>query len=305
MAGRVTVVRKDGIGASEYPGMAGLSPWATPTSVWLEKVDLAPGQRETAPMRTGKALERALLGVVAVDIDTPIKHNAVTFPHPGWPDVPLYATPDGFGPRRQALFEVKVVGFRGADWSDGPPPYVLAQVQAQLACLPRVREGIIGALIGSDVRTFTVERDDQLGERIADDVAAWWSEFVVGLKAPPAGTDDDRWAITRALITPVMDRIERIATDPEEIVAAELAVLLGHADDIAAQVAERRLLLAEASAESDLIGSGGWRASWHERTTTDWHGVVRDERIPSRIVEAYRTTSPVFTFRRAKETATP
>lgn len=294
-----TVDRSTGIGASEVPAILGLSPWTTPVAVWLEKVGMGGPRRETGPMRTGTALEGAILGIAARDLDLRAVRNRVSFRHPDWPDVPLWATPDGFTRHRAGLVEVKVVGYRGADWSDGPPPYVLSQVQAQLACLPRTRYAIVAALLGSDVRTWEVERDEALITALEADVAEWWDGYVRRQISPMPEGDADRWALVRALAARAPSRDSRIATDDEAVVAAHLSVLLAQADDVAAQIADLRLEMAEAAEGTDLIGTG-WRATWHDRRQVDWAAIVRDERVPKRIIERYETTSRVFTFRRTK-----
>ena len=51
----------------------------------------------------------------------------------------LFGTPDGFGPHRYALAEIKLVGHRFDDWKTGPPEYVHLQVQAQMACYPKAQ----------------------------------------------------------------------------------------------------------------------------------------------------------------------
>lgn len=50
--------RSSGIGASEVPALAGLSPYQTPVGVWLRKVGLGMEAEQTASMRTGSALEQ-------------------------------------------------------------------------------------------------------------------------------------------------------------------------------------------------------------------------------------------------------
>src|SRR5262245_28628649 len=105
--------RRTGIGASEVPAILGLSPYATPAAVWLEKVGMAT-RRETASMRTGIALEGAVLKLAADQTGRDLVRNRATRRHPLWPDVPLFATPDGFiRPHNWGLVEVKVVGWRG------------------------------------------------------------------------------------------------------------------------------------------------------------------------------------------------
>lgn len=298
-----TIDRRAGIGASEVPAILGLSPWSTPVGVWLEKVGLIPAKGSTGPMRTGTALEAAIIGLTAQIVEEKVTRNHVRVPHPRWPEVPLYATPDGYTRRRWAVVEVKLVGRSWADWTDGPPPYVQAQVQAQLACHPKAVAGIVGALVGSDLRTFELARDPEMVDAIETDVADWWTTFVQTQVAPPPDDDDDRWAVLKALVSRQPARPARIAADEEALLGARLAAALETEAGLKAEIAGLRLDLAEAAGEADLMGPG-WKAVWGDRRQTDWAGIVRDEAVPPRIVEAHTQTQRVFSFRRSKAART-
>jgi hypothetical protein len=276
-----------------------LSPWLTPAQIWLEKVGLAEARAGSGPMRAGIVLEGAIIDLTAAIVGERITRNARRVAHPRWPEVPLYATPDGYTRRRWQTVEVKLVGYRGADWSGGPPAYVETQVQAQLACHPKAVAGIVGALLGSDVRTWTIPRDEEVIAAIEADVAGWWSGYVLGEVAPPAVDDDDRWAVLRALKARDPAGVPRVAVDEEEVLGARLVAALATEDALKAEVAELRLAVAEAAAGDTLAGQG-WKAGWSDRRQTDWAAIVRDEKVPRRVMDRYTTTQRVFTFRRSR-----
>src|SRR5262245_47979757 len=173
----MTFDRLSGIGASEVPAILGQSPWTSEVSVWLDKVGMGPGRRETPAMRTGVALEGAVLGIAADATDRRMTRNRVTFLHPDWPRVPIFGTPEGFTRRRWGVCEVKVVGHHWSEWTDGPPIYVRTQVQTQMAVIPKATHGVVIALLGTDVRTFDVDRDPEMIEAIEADMAAWWQTY--------------------------------------------------------------------------------------------------------------------------------
>ena len=294
----MSIDRRAGIGASEVPALAGASPWTTPVAVWLRKVGLTPDQAQSDSMAMGHTLERALVRALSEHLDTRLTHNQVTFTHPEWPVVPMYATPDAFGPHRFSLGEVKVVGHRYDDWRGGPPEYVRLQAQAQLACYPKANRVHIGALVGSELRTFQIDRDPQAIAALEEEVAAWWARYVVPEVSPDPEGPGDTWALIRAQVAPDA-RGERVAADQEAVLGAQLLTLLEHQDHLAQEVEDRRRALAVAAQEEDLSGPG-WRATWHPRRTTDWAGIVREARVPESVIRMYRTEAPVFTFRRTK-----
>jgi hypothetical protein len=265
-------------------------------AVWLEKVGLTDGQASTGPMRMGQALERALLRALGDELDTRLVHNQVTFRHPDWPTVPLYATPDGFGPHRYALAEIKVVGHRFDDWRGGPPEYVQLQAQAQMACYPKAQRVHLGALMGSDLRTYRIDRDPAVIHLLEEEVAAWWARYVVPEVSPDPEGPQDTWALLRAQVSPDA-RQERVAADQEAVLGAQLLTLLEHQDHLAQEVEERRRALAVAAQDQDLVGPG-WRATWSARKATDWRAVVEAARVPPARVAQHQKAAPTFTFRR-------
>jgi putative phage-type endonuclease len=290
--------RRQGIGASEVAALAGLSPWSSSVSVWLEKVGLGDGPRESDAMRAGRDLERTVLAMAARQVDQRLIHNGMTFPHPEYPAVPLYATPDGFAmPRRSALAECKVVAHRYDDWKGGPPAYVDLQVQAQLACLPRVQGAIVAALVGGEVRTWRVDRDPDRIAALETSVRGWWTDHVLGDRSPDPSDDDDRWALLRAFARTSPDRQERVATPDEQKVGTALRGLLTVRGEVDSQVEALRLELADAAADNDVLGVG-WRATWSSRSTVDWRALAADLAIPQDAIDAHTTQSRSFTFRR-------
>ena len=288
--------KSQGIGASEVPAIAGLSPWTTPVAVWMRKVGLAQPQYPSPAMAAGLAVEGTLVTLLALDQDVPLKRNAVSFPHPDWPAIPLYATPDAFGPHRRSLAEVKLVGHRMGDWASGVPEYVRLQVQAQMAVYRKAQRAYVGALVGGELRAYVIDRDPEAIHGLEAAVADWVRDYLRPQVAPDPETDNDRWALVRARALQE-DRPVRLATGEEEAVAARLAALLDHQRDLEAEVDALRLHLAESTQDGDLIGST-WRARWTDRKRTDWAAVARRARVPRYVVEAATSRSPVFTFRR-------
>jgi len=295
--------RRDGIGASEWSALAGVSPWASAATIWLEKVGLGTS-RETSPMRAGRDLETTVLRIASRQLGRRLAHNQMTFPHPDWPQIPLYGTPDGFtrdGPR--SLVEIKVVGHRMDDWKGGPPVYVDWQVQAQLACLPRIQTGIVAALIGGDVRTWKVERDPEVQALLPDLVAGWWRDHVLGDSAPDPSSVDDRWALLRAFARTTPDRQERIATPQEQAIGTQLRREMAERIAVDDRIELLRLELADASQEYD-VGGVGWKATWSNRATTDWRAIahaIAGEPVAQDVIEAHTKSTRMFTFRQGRD----
>ena len=286
-----------GIGASEVPVLAEVSPYTTPVELWLRKLGRA-GSDDSPSMRAGRELERALLKLGAGILEQPLRHNQRTYLHPDWPAVPLYATPDGFDPHHELAAEVKLVGHRFSDWAHGVPDYVGWQVQAQLAVLPKVQLVLVIALIAGEPRAYRVQRDPAVIERLPELVTRWWRDYVLADVAPPALNPADEWVRLRAQLQPARPRLERLATTDEQRQGGELLALIRQREVIEQQIDARRRELAQASAEGSDIAGVGWVARWSERRTTNWRGVVAQARIPQSLVDLHTTANPTFSVRR-------
>lgn len=293
-----TAFRATGIGASEVAAIAGLSPWSTPVEVWLEKVGMGRPREETPQMAAGRDLERAILKLGARDLDRRIVHNGRTFTHPGWPDVPLFATPDGFGAGRATLAEVKVVSHHLSDWTDGPPPYVVSQCLAQMACFPKAVAVDVIALVGGAVKTYRVRFDADAIRDLERAVREWWSTYVVAQVAPPPISADDEWSLLRARIVP--DHRERLATTDEQVIANDLVAILAERARLDALIDEGRRALATSSDGHDVAGVG-WSGRWSDRSSVDWKGVVAAAGVPPETVAAFTRRTPSFTLRRSSD----
>ena len=289
--------RRDGLGASDVPAIAGASPWVTPVGLWLDRMGLSGPQPETEAMAAGKRLEGPILQLAARATGLTIHRNRVRFRHPDWPKVPLWATPDGLTRPRTTLVEVKMVGHRFADWADGPPAYVGLQVQAQLACLPRVQQAVVGALIGGELRTYRVDREPLVQQFLPALVAEWWARHILAERSPDPSGPGDQWALMRAAAA-TDGRDERVATTDESGWADGLLKLQEMEDDLAAQKETLRLALADAAVQSNVRGDG-WTARWQLRRTVDWSAVADAYSIPSDVIERHTRVAPVFTFRRS------
>jgi predicted phage-related endonuclease len=261
------VDRRDGIGASEVPAIAGASPYSSPVDLWLRKTG-GPETPDNGAMGIGRLLEGPLLKEGGRRQGVALRRNTTRIPHPRYPEVPLYATPDGFAPARSAIAEVKVVGMNMAiDWAGGPPDYVLLQVHAQLACVPKAeRAYVLGLVGGTDLRVTVVERDPHVAEAIEGLVADWWRDHVVTGVPPSPSSEADRWALLRASVL-IPGRQERMSVPEENVWAATWADLKARIDLLQSDADVIRRQLAEAAETSDLRGPS-WTGRWSERAGT-------------------------------------
>jgi len=197
--------RRGGLGASDIAALMGISPWASPWSVWADKCGLLPPEPENEYMAAGRWLERAIgpwfedvtgLHVFAEQTRSEHRENE-------W----ARATPDGFVAEAYppapddvvdaeiilGSFEVKVTG-PGKRW-DPIPPYYQAQGQWQMYVtdLPKT---FFAVLHGRRLEVYELDRDPADIEFMVERAECFWRDHVLA-GVPPATDASD--ATTRAI----------------------------------------------------------------------------------------------------------
>ena len=185
--------RTAGIGASESAALFGLSPWQSAFSLWCEKTGAVPredlGEREY--LSWGLYLEPPIAARYAE-----VTSRRVWTPPTPWcsvrhPRVPcMSATPDRWvieSPDRdgRGVLQIKnSSAFKIHDWDDGPPDFIQAQVQHELA-VTGFQWGSIAVLIGGNTfRHFDLERNDDYIAELEHACVEFWARVVN--KEPPA-----------------------------------------------------------------------------------------------------------------------
>lgn len=252
--------RREGIGASDVAGILGVSPWASPYSIWFSKV--------TEPDDDDNATEAMEFGLRA----EPMLAAWFADRHPGlWiageqtrcthPDLPwMRCTVDGFvvdhddTPIGDALgvYETKTTGDTTAEWEAGIPEHYRLQAHWSMAVtgLDRVWFGVLHLAFGRPkFRTYLFERDQEAVTRLVSHCGAFWEQYVLTGTPPPIDAHEATTAV-----------LKRQWPDPEGIVEA---------DERARELVEQHLYFAaERKAIDDTLETvdNQLRAALGERT---------------------------------------
>jgi putative phage-type endonuclease len=251
--------RKGGIGASEVPGILGLSSFASPWSIWASKaIPGMPAHETSERQQIGLDLEAAIAtmfhrrtGLYVAGEQTWCTHKTETWAR---------CTVDGFvfeGPvddvnpgiwRRHDLallfgghvglgnFQAKTDGRFG--WPDGIPPGIQAQCQYELFVTDMPRTWVAVLHAGFKFEVYELERDQADIDYIVGKVRTFWFDHVLPGNPPEI---DGSEATTRA--------IAEVWPDAKPGSPVDL-------DDIADRIEQRRKLkeaIKSATAELDVI----------------------------------------------------
>lgn len=193
--------RKHGLGGSDAPAVLGMSQYASPYTVWLEKTGRVPSKdlSDNEAVYWGTKLE----DVVAQEYakrhqDTTVRRCRCVMESCDRPW--QFATVDRvlktFSGKR-GILEIKTCGARRSrDWEDGIPDYYIAQPTHYLAVTGYDFFDVAVLIGGQEYREYHVERDLDDVDALTAREQAFWEEYVLK-DVPPllTGLDCDTQAI--------------------------------------------------------------------------------------------------------------
>jgi putative phage-type endonuclease len=182
-------LRGTGIGASEIGAVLGVSPWASPLTVYLDKVDGHDDVEQTEAMAWGLKLERIICSELAERADVSLSGSPGllrSIEHP-W----MLASPDDVTAGSEPV-EVKNLawGYREQEWQESVPEHYYLQCQQQMAVMGAAR-CLFGALThGQRLVWEWIARDESAIQRIVHGGAAFWDRVLQ--RDPPASDGHPR-----------------------------------------------------------------------------------------------------------------
>lgn len=220
--------RRRGIGGTDVAAIMGCSPWASPWSVWAEKVGLADLEDDpTAEMRFGRDLEPIIAAWFTRETGLCLAGEQMMITHASRP---FFATVDGLVVEAEAssvgdalgVFESKYTS--DGRWAEIPEHYRL-QVQWAMYCAGLDRAWLVVLHLRwgrPDFQIYPVERDEELLASVVPAVQRFWDAHVVTGRPPsPDGHPATTAALSAAWAAPVGDPAVDVA--PLAALVEELA----------------------------------------------------------------------------------
>lgn len=275
--------RRAYIGGTDIAAITGVSPWASPLSVYLDKT--APEQAERAdslPMRRGLALER----FIADEFERAYPRTVCYHPRPvvrtDW-GFPAGASVDRFiaqveHPRTPiAVLECKTAfGFASAkQWSEAEadlPDSYYVQVQWYLA-VTGLELAYGAADTGREKLTVVpIEADPVVQERLIAAGREFWQRHVErGVPPAPTGTDADGEALARLWPDTIPEPAATIEDELAEVILSDYLAHSFKAKEHASEAERAKQQLQALMGEHESAIVGKWRLTWkrQSRTTVD------------------------------------
>ena len=256
------------LGGSDIAAVLGISPWKTPLQLWQDKTTPAmPENHDPERLKVlnrGKRLEPYILDMIRAE------HGLeITAVNQRYIDasVPYFAS-EIDAEAGQLNIEIKTVSpFKIKEWgeegTDALPLHYVAQVQWGMGITKREQCDVF-ALIGDDLRRYSVLADAELIAAMRDKAQAFWQQYVATLNPPPPAGESDLYALYPR------DTGEAIAIDGDDAAVAalcELRALKDEAKSISEKIAVAEGVLKTKLADAAVATLGGQRVcSWKSQS---------------------------------------
>lgn len=182
--------RRSGIGSSDAPGVLGISPFASPLSVYADKIGAAFDKETSEAMRWGTKLEPLIVEEFGQETGRKVvrTNQLIRSTERPWQLATLDAEQEKLGRDGPGVLEIKATGFRAGDWTEGVPAHVFAQVQHQLD-VTGYRWGSVAVLMfGCRMLWADVARDDTFIEKMRAAEADFWARVLAREPVAPDGS---------------------------------------------------------------------------------------------------------------------
>lgn len=289
--------RRHFLGGSDAGAILGLSPWATPYEVYLEKIgEKKPNdpkkERFFARRKRQEPVVLEMLadekGIKARSVNTRHVHGVHSF---------LSCEIDAIAEDGLEI-EIKTVHpFQAKEWgsedTDEIPPHYTAQALHGLMVTGQPRR-LVAALIGvDDLRIYMVERDDETLDRMLEHELAFWQMVQARTPPPPIRLSD----VERIY---GVDKGQVLSIDDHVLIIDALERIRDHkanAKDIEAKLEADQLIVKGFMKDAAVLTLGGKKAcSWKTQTANRIDVTALREQRPE-IAQQFTKESPSRVFR--------
>lgn len=214
------------VGPSDVAALLGLSPYATPLSVYARVVGEAVEDKPTPAMLRGTVLEGPVLDMYAIREKVELQ-RAVSLRDASRPWFRVSMDALALAPQHGArVVEAKTAGMEqapqwGEDGTDWVPQGYLLQVQLYLHVglrLGAVEEDTahLAALVAGDLRVYPIRYSPRIGQAAMEALERFWRDHVEPRRPPPATTPADVEAVGRLYRRSTEAHRDYSALPPEE-----------------------------------------------------------------------------------------
>lgn len=273
--------RRTGIGSSDAPAILGLSPFASPLDVYLEKIGEAEPRPDTAFTEWGRRLEDVIADAASDHLSIAFERWRPAVRNREWARAFAHLDRRARAGDEMVALECKSgMGTRG--WGDPatvsivdaheviPPAYAI-QVGHQLLASGYAAVYVAALLGYREFRVYRIERDEAWLDDLLADEREWWTQHV-DARVPP--DPDGMTALRRRLSS---ETAVLSATPEQQLIAGRALAARRERDAADQRYRDEIERLARSMGEQKGITAATWRFGIRAgRRTTAWQKVLGD-----------------------------
>lgn len=284
--------RRKGIGGSDAAAIMGASPWATPLTVYADKLGLLPEKEDSEAMRQGRDFEAYVASRFEEESGKKVRRCNKMFQHPEYPWMLANIDRDVVG--ESAGLECKTTSvYNPADFEGGnPPTYYLWQCMHYMAVTGAERWYLAVAVLSKAFYVFTIERDEALIQMLIEAEKNFWENHVQAHVPPiPRGMESEHAAL--AAMYPDSEPVEEDLTDVREQIETFYALKEGQKNiEQRAKELQQAIQIRMKNAERGKAGEFGVR--WKSVTASR----LDEKRLKAEAPEIYERYLKPSAYRR-------
>lgn len=183
--------RKNGLGGSDAGAVAGVNPWKSPLSVYLEKIGEIEEQEDNEKMRQGRDFEDYVASRFTEETGLKVRRKNAILQHPKYEF--MLANIDRWIVGKNEGLEIKTTSpFNTKDWDDDKiPPYYELQCHHYMAVTGADSWWIAVLILNTAFVYKKIERDEEIINYLIKIEKNFWENHVLKNQMPaPDGSED-------------------------------------------------------------------------------------------------------------------
>lgn len=286
--------RRKCITGTDIAAIVGLSKYASPLTVFMDKLALSEPVIENEPMRWGKLLEPVIMHRYAQENGVDVTPGVFMVK-----DGIIGGTPDGLTEAK--LIEIKTAGlfsakFWGEPGTDQIPDSYLCQVQWYMNLTDREKCDIAVLIGGQDYRVYHAHRNQNLIDLLVDSANDFWNSYIVPETPPPLDASKGADDYLKSFFPTSRGNIIRATHDMDEI-ARDLSKArddIARAEEIKTKLENQ---LKYAIGDNDGIESRYFKATWKSTKSSekvDYAALVKSLDVSPELVAEFTKVNPGY-----------
>lgn len=274
--------RRTAVTATDAAAIVGVSSYATPLDVYLEKVGERPEIVQTERMEAGNRMQRPIIDWWAERAGVMVEHaDPFTFQRSKELSRIGASLDARLADGSRSPVDAKNIGWKTAEWGEEGSDQIPLAYAVQLAVqmyVTRTTTAYLPVLFGgNELVAFVLHRDPELEAGLVDQMTSFWTRYVE-TRTPPPIDGSAAWT----------DYLQRTFTSHTDLVVHATPELSSVALSLKATIEQRKLAETEEGRLKNklrlAIGEGyaaegpNWRCTWgltKDSTGTDWEAVAK------------------------------